>query len=234
MPPLQTSIQRKSFSGSNSSSATTSGLNYSASKVDQPFYKRIGWWCKFIAFLLFLAWIYACVENPGCPDYNITPEFQIEYFLGRWYEFYRSPDPQRDTGICVANDFLLRSDYLIRVENTYQEEGDDERYMTAGRARWPEPPKGVLEVKYEAFSPWETFAVLETDYSNYAVVYSCYTRFGAWTYDNMWVLTRHYAEPGTKLWRAYREVALGAIKRAFTDPEEQALRSDTDNYLTTT
>mgnify|MGYP001104904382 CR=1 FL=1 len=92
---------------------------------------------------------------------------------------YTSPDSERTTRGCIVNEFLLRSDYLIRVENTYQLDGDTTRYMTAGRARWPNPPIGELEVKYEAFSPWESLKVLETDYSNYAIVYSCYSRFGA-------------------------------------------------------
>lgn len=185
-------------------------------------------------FVTFLAWVYACSINPGCPDHETVQEFQIEYFLGRWYEMYRSPDPERDTGSCVTNEFLLRSDYLIRVENSYQLEDDPSRYMTAGRARWPNPPIGELEIKYEAFSPWESLKVLETDYSNYAIVYSCYSRFGAWKHDNMWVLTRQPAELGSKLWRAYNEVSLSAIKRAFIDPEEKKMRSDTLNYLTAT
>jgi hypothetical protein len=96
---------------------------------------------------------------------------------------YRSPEPERDTGSCVVNDFLLRSDYLIRVENTYQLNDEPTRYMTAGRARWPNPPEGELEVKYYPFAPWESLRVLDTDYSNYAVVYSCYSRYGAWKHD---------------------------------------------------
>jgi hypothetical protein len=106
--------------------------------------------------------------------------------------------------------------------------------MTAGRARWPDPPKGELEVKYEAFSPWESLQVLETDYSNYAIVQSCYKRFGVLKHDQMWVLTRQPAEEGSKLWRAYRDVSLTAIKRAFKDPEEKKKRSDTLNYLIAT
>jgi hypothetical protein len=106
--------------------------------------------------------------------------------------------------------------------------------MNAGRARWPDPPLGELEIKYEAFSPWESLKVLETDYSNYAIVYSCYSRFGAWKHDQMWVLTRQPAEQGSKLWNAYKEVSLAAIKRAFKEPEEVKRRSDLANYLQAT
>lgn len=50
----------------------------------------------------------------------------------------------------------------------------------------------------------------------------------------MWVLTRQPAEIGSKLWRAYKEVSLAAIKRAFSDTEEKKYRSDTANYLSAT
>lgn len=103
---------------------------------------------------------------------------------------YRSHDDHKSQGKCITAEFLLRSDYLIRVENSYQYEHSEHRGEYVGRARWPDPPKGNLEVKYEAFSPWESYSILETDYSNYAVAYSCYTRFGIWNHDHLWVLTR--------------------------------------------
>jgi len=104
---------------------------------------------------------------------------------------YRSEDDDRNKGECVTAEFLLRSDYLIRVEHSYQNMNNGERNdQLVGRARWPEPPKGTLEIKYEAFSPWESYAILETDYSNYAVAYSCYTRLGVWNHDHLWILTR--------------------------------------------
>jgi lipocalin len=121
---------------------------------------------------------------------------------------YRSNEDDRNDGECVLNEFLLRSDYLIRVENSQQDPHTLQRESLIGRARWPDPPVGELEVKYEAFSPWESYKILETDYSNYAVAYSCYTRFGIWNYDHLWVMTRQPAEVGTKLWNAYKKVAV--------------------------
>jgi hypothetical protein len=41
-------------------------------------------------------WIYMAIENPGCPEHTQVEEFQIEYFLGRWYEMYRSEDDDRN------------------------------------------------------------------------------------------------------------------------------------------
>ena len=161
--------------------------------------------------MIIVVWIYMAATNPGCPAHSQIDEFQIEYFLGRWYQMYRSNDDQKIDGECVLNEFLLRSDYLIRVENSYQDENSLERISEVGRARWPDPPVGELEVKYEAFSPWESYKILETDYSNYAVAYSCYTRLGIWNHDHLWVMTRQPAEIGSKLWKAYQKVAIQAI-----------------------
>ena len=67
---------------------------------------------------------------------------------------YKSVDDDSHDGECVVNEFLLRSDYLIRVENSYQDTDSSVRESDVGRARWPDPPVGELEIKYEAFSPW--------------------------------------------------------------------------------
>ena len=124
---------------------------------------------------------------------------------------------------------------MIRVAHSY-EDYFGFRSELIGRARWSDPPKGELEIKYEASSPWESYSILETDYANYAVAYSCYTRFGFWTHDHLWVLTRSPVNKikNSNLWNAYNNVALKAIRRAFVDPEEQDRRTDTSKYLVAT
>ena len=107
--------------GTKSSSGTTSGLSYSAAPA-KPSYQRFGFLCKLFLGVFVAVWIYMAIENPGCPEHTQVEEFQIEYFLGRWYEMYRSEDDDRNKGECVTAEFLLRSDYLIRVEHSYQDE----------------------------------------------------------------------------------------------------------------
>ena len=149
---------------------------------------------------------------------------------------YRPQDSDRATGQCVTTEFLLRSDYMIRVENS-QQLPDQTREDFVGRASWPIPKLGTLKVKYWPYSPWENFDVLETDYTNYAIVYTCATEYGAWTKQYLWILMRQPAEPQSKLWKAYQSVSIAAIKRRFTDPEIADKLADLnadDSYMSST
>ena len=109
-----------------------------------------------------------------------------------------------------------------------------------GKVRWPQPKFGHLQVKYSNADGWRNYDIIETDYSNYAVVYTCQTTLaGARTEEEMQVLVRQPAEQGTKLWKAYEDVSFSAIKRGFIEPEigrkfikmEQSENSDSKHLL---
>ena len=105
-------------------------------------------------------------------------------------------------------DYLLRSDYQVKIENTMLNLEDQIATFINGRVRWPNPPSSELEIKYSAFKPWHTYKILETDYTNYAIAHQCYKSFGVFKHDHLWVLTREAPEFGSKLWNAYKDVAL--------------------------
>ena len=35
-----------------------------------------------------ICWAYLVRQNPGCPEYTIIEELEIDYFMGKWYEMY--------------------------------------------------------------------------------------------------------------------------------------------------
>lgn len=76
--------------------------------------------------------------------------------------------------------------------------------------------------------------MLATDYENYAVTYTCYSWLGAWNYEYLWVLVREPARKGSKLWSAYKEVTLKAIKDGFIDKDVGNAHANTTNYLRAT
>ena len=49
-------------------------------------------------------------------------------------------------------------------------------------------------------------------------MYSCQTTWlGAQTQQKMWILARQPAEYGSKLWNAYKNVAMEAVKNGFIE-----------------
>ena len=57
--------------------------------------------------------------------------------------------------------------------------------------RWPQPLYGHLQLKFQKWESWTNYDIIETDYSNYAVMYTCHPSWlGAFTTEKMWILVR--------------------------------------------
>ena len=42
-------------------------------------------------------WAYLVNENPGCPEYTIIEELEIDYFMGKWYEMYSTATKEENS-----------------------------------------------------------------------------------------------------------------------------------------
>lgn len=147
---------------------------------------------------------------------------------------YREKDTNMagQTGECVVSDLHLRKDLIIRVENSGVG-SDNQRKTLSGRARVFADPSNAtqlkLEIKYNAFSPWQSFKVLDTDYLSYAIVHSCSVSLGAWTYEDTQVLVRDPNEIGTRPWHKVNNILPGGMKHAFTDKDKAKEMSRMDD-----
>ena len=73
-----------------------------------------------------------------------------------------------------------------------------ERDYALGSAYCSDWQSGQCQVRFSAFQPWGSYAVLATDYETYSVVYSCTPVLaGMISLDYVWILTRQNYEPGT-------------------------------------
>ena len=181
------------------------------------FYQRCSFWFAILFLGSFGLWLDAVMNDPGCPEVNTVQNFQIDGFFGRWYVALNTEGDQSDiglTGDCAVYDFSLRHDFLITVSN-HAQGSNNNQFFTQGRARWPEIPLGLLELKIGSFNPWRSYQILETDYINYALVHTCSTTYGAWTKHETQFLTRSPQKVGTRAWEVWISVAKGAIQRAF-------------------
>ena len=140
------------------------------------------------------------VSARGCPKVNTVQNFDSDAYLGTWYEAYRSVKCPFESGECVTADYSVAEDEgFLDVYNSQQLYKSDgtlkiSRHGAKGWAKQlnPELNQGTLGVKFSVFQPvYGNYDILDTDYENYTVVYSCFsTLFGYYKQEYAWLLTR--------------------------------------------
>uniref|UniRef100_W8BMB3 Apolipoprotein D n=1 Tax=Ceratitis capitata TaxID=7213 RepID=W8BMB3_CERCA len=130
------------------------------------------------------------VNLGACPRYIKTVQnFDIEAYLGTWYEYSKYPFAYEIDGRCVKHDYETLSENKISVLAT-QFSSLNVQTSTDGVAKIVDP--GKLSVRFNGLAALlglTDYWVLATDYENYAVVYSCKNLADAHA-KNVWILTR--------------------------------------------
>ena len=135
-----------------------------------------------------------------CPAVNVQPDFDMESYLGTWYELYRSNDIPKynESGECTTAHYSAKHGDNIKVENTSQDVNPDGTYekrveKSPGEAGFqdPEEKNGHLKIRQSMFQPWGSYNILMTDYENFAVIYECDNfLFDTQKIEYVWVMTR--------------------------------------------
>jgi apolipoprotein D and lipocalin family protein len=130
--------------------------------------------------LLLLA---GCTSLP--PNVQPVGRFQLERYLGHWYEIARL-DHSFERGLTrVTADYSLRSDGGIRVKNRGYSAGDKEWKEAEGKAYFAGPAdKGHLKVSF--FGPfYGAYVIADLDHENYQ-----YSLVTGPTTSYLWILAR--------------------------------------------
>ena len=73
--------------------------------------------------------------------------------------------------------------------------------------------------------------MVETDYNNFAVLYSCRVKdFGTSTSEKIWVLSREPTQIGDSLWKDVKRVSLESLALGFPDKEVGAALAKEEKY----
>ncbi|KAM9582777.1 apolipoprotein D [Trichechus inunguis] len=129
--------------------------------------------------------------HPGrCPNPPVQENFDVNKYLGRWYEIEKIP-VTFEKGSCIQANYSLMENGNVKVINqevrpdgsVNQIEGE------ATQVNLTEPAK--LGVKFFWLMPSAPYWVLATDYENYALVYSCTTFLWLFHMDHVWILGRN-------------------------------------------
>ncbi|KAM5334600.1 apolipoprotein D [Glossophaga mutica] len=142
-----------------------------------------------------LAGLFGAVEGQAfhlgkCPTPPVQENFDVNKYLGRWYEIEKTP-VSFEKGRCIQANYSLMENGNIKVVNQ-ELRSDGSVNQIEGEAsliNLTEPAK--LEVKYFWLMPSAPYWVLATDYENYALTYSCTTIIWLFHVDHVWILGRN-------------------------------------------
>ncbi|XP_049302741.1 apolipoprotein D isoform X3 [Bactrocera dorsalis] len=131
------------------------------------------------------------VVNVGsCPsNIETVQDFDAEAYLGVWYEYSKYPFVFEAGGRCIQAEYGALTNDTISVLNS-QLSSLNEISSISGIAKIVGP--GKLSVRFYGVASLAGSAdywILDTDYDNYAVVYSCRKQLFAHSV-NVWILTR--------------------------------------------
>lgn len=123
----------------------------------------------------------------GCPTLSKVQNFDLSRFLGDWFEAARDASAPFESGECSIAHYELTEAGTVKVVNS-EYRADNKWYSAEGEA-YCEGTEGQCYVRFSNYSPYADYEVLDTDYDNYAVVYSCFNLYFA-RWDLGWVLVR--------------------------------------------
>ncbi|XP_011504444.1 PREDICTED: apolipoprotein D-like [Ceratosolen solmsi marchali] len=154
-----------------------------------------------------------------CPEYLPMVGFDMDRFSGIWYEAERYFQLTEVASRCVMSNYTKGPDGKFHVVNEVTSRFTGIKRVLEGEIR-KAPSKaeeGKLHVKYTTVPliPLETqYNVLETDYDNYAVLWSC-SGVGPVHTQNAWIMTRQRLAPGEILQKAYGVLDKYKISKVF-------------------
>ena len=124
--------------------------------------------------------------------------FDPNSYTGRWFEIARNTDFPFESGDCGTADYVIRSDGLVGVTNTQYLFDTAELDPIPAYAPINQWYNGYLHVYFYAEFPGE-YQIIDTDYTSYAIVYSCQTTLAnsIFVSEYVWLLSRTAHVEGT-------------------------------------
>uniref|UniRef100_A0A1B6L397 Lipocalin/cytosolic fatty-acid binding domain-containing protein n=1 Tax=Graphocephala atropunctata TaxID=36148 RepID=A0A1B6L397_9HEMI len=131
-----------------------------------------------------------------CQQLPVEQQFHLQLYLGVWYQQagYNTESSKYNLR-CVNTLYGLDSSNVVTVANNAIRNKDNRTQGINGTAEFADPSKdeGRLIVTFHPYS-WLTvkgnYWILGTDYSSYAVIYSCDNFLFFFHYYNVWFLSR--------------------------------------------
>lgn len=164
--------------------------------------------------------VFSSCPNPGSQD-----SFDVNQYLGKWYELERFSAIFELGVICGSAEYSLNDDGSIKVINGGKRRilGIESPTSVTGKATVPDSSRpSELRVSFSRFDPGTgpaNYFVVDTDYTTYTVVFSCTDLVGPFSIQYAWILTRE------------RGVAPGNLAALKSNLESHGVRLSNFNHV---
>ncbi|KAG7297775.1 hypothetical protein JYU34_018517 [Plutella xylostella] len=142
------------------------------------------------------------IQFGSCPQVDTVRYFQLEKFLGRWYEIERYPAWYEKAGRCAYKE-LKQCGRRISIQHVFVR--DDIEYVLHTNSTYDRGAEAVFVVAGNNVDPIGIpFLVVATDYANFAVVYGCVDNIDEnLKYLSTWILSRERTLDAARMKEAY-------------------------------
>jgi len=121
---------------------------------------------------------------------NPQKNFDVNRYCGKWYEQSRTWFWPEESGVCSRATYTKRDENSINVKNEMRVGSPEGGIQSIeGTATLRTPNEGHLLVDFGGHRTGN-MKILETDYTSYSLVYSCYSFAGLLHWETAWILTR--------------------------------------------
>ncbi|VVC36990.1 Lipocalin family conserved site,Lipocalin/cytosolic fatty-acid binding [Cinara cedri] len=175
---------------------------------------------KLVLLLVFTSAAMVSCQVPGfggCPDFDSQPDFDMNRYLGTWYEAEHYVNIFEIGTRCVKTNYTKAVDGRFLVSNEIMNRFTGVKRVLDGEIRLiVKGAESKMNVKYSTLPvPYTTEQmILETDYDSFAVVWSC-SSLGVANTQNAWILTREKLAPGTVMQKAYGVLDKYKLSKTF-------------------
>ena len=160
----------------------------------------------------------------GCQDFETVTNFNVDLYMGTWYEYARTENIPFEDGDCITADYKLDGGH-VKVTNTEYIRSADRLDSASGKAFCSKFNDGMCGVKFNFFQPMGKYDVVSTDYTSYAIVYSCsHFLAGAFCLEYLWILARTTYEKDSADQVAFQLMVDEKLKEALPDFDHSSLK----------